>query len=249
MALLSPLLLALVFIYASSVDWRWNGWRFSIGWDDRDYDQQVYHYSLGQDDDIKSLEVDIDFGLGYLWIGSIDDELFVGDFEYRYKKPKCMFDKRGDKGKIIIKTRNHISFSFFGKRRYRNDAEVFIADYLPLDIKLDIAAARTELDLSKLIVKNISLDAGAGDIEVRLGCKSDEVFLKIDSGASRVSIIVPEEMGLKIDSDIALSSTNFRRVGLKKYNGQYRSDNLSTADCRALIEIDSGVSQIEIDYY
>lgn len=249
MALLSPLLIALVFVYASSVDWRGNGWRFLIRWDDRDYGQQVYHYRLGQDNDIESLEVDIDFGLGCLWVGSSHDELFVGDFDYGYRKPRCRFVKRGDKGKVIIKTRDHKSFSIFGKKRYRNDAEIFIADYLPLEMKFDIAAARMDLDLSRLIVKNLSLDTGAGDIELKLGCRSNEIFLKIDSGASRINIIVPEEMGLKIDSDIALSSTNFRRAGLKKHKGYYRSDNFSTADCRALIEIDSGVSRIEIDYY
>lgn len=249
MALLSPLLLALTFVYASSADWRWDGHRFFIHWDDKDYKQQVYHYSLEREDDIDNLEVDIDIGLGYCWVSSSDDKLFVGDFEYRHKKPRCRFNKHGDKGKVIIKTRDRRSYSIFRGTKYKNDAKIFIADYLPLDMNLDVAAARLKLDLSELIVKKLRLDTGAGDIELKLGCRSDEIFLKIDSGASRIKIIVPEKMGLKIDSDIALSSTNFRRAGLEKHKGYYHSENFSTADCRTLIEIDSGVSQINIDYY
>jgi len=249
MALLSPLLLALTFLYVSSVDWQRDGYHFYYRWDNKDYEQHVYHYSLEREDDIDNLEVDIDMGPGYFRVSSSDDELFVGDFEYHHEKPRCRFDKYENKGKIFIKTRDRGGYSIFRGSKYKNDARIFIADYLPLDMKIDVAAARLELDLSELIVKKLKLDTGAGDIKIKLGSRSDKVFLRIDSGASRIKIIVPEEMGLKIDSDIALSSTNFRRMGLEKHRGYYRSENFSTADCRALIDIDSGVSQIKIDYY
>jgi len=45
------------------------------------------------------------------------------------------------------------------------------------------------------------------------------------------------------------SSNNFRKAGLEKYHGKYRTDNYNTSDCKTDISIDSGVSRIEIKYY
>ncbi|MCD6163018.1 MAG: hypothetical protein J7K40_11485 [candidate division Zixibacteria bacterium] len=248
LGLLSPLLIAATFAFVafseggSCVDYNWPT--------KRSHRIEEFSYELSQDSTIKNLKLDIDFGLGELWISPVSDKLFLGEFEYSYKKPKCSFKSYGGDGEIRINTLGRRNFNMFHRKNVSNDANIFIADNIPLDLDLDIGAANVDLDLSDLIIKKLILDTGAAKIDLKLGCRSeDDISVDIDAGASRITIGIPREMGLEIDSDAALSSTNFKKVGLEKYHGKYRSDNYDSSDCRTSISIDSGVSSIRIQYY
>lgn len=131
----------------------------------------------------------------------------------------------------------------------KNDSHIFIADYIPLELDLDIGAARLELDLSDHKLRKLDLDTGAAEIDIRLGSKSEKMKIDIDSGASSITIRIPRELAVEIDSDAALTKTNFRSAGLNKYHGKYRSDNFGSASSTAYINIDSGISSIKIYYY
>ena len=252
LGILSPLLIFLTFVYVASISWDKGYYDYQRSDDRRQgrtYTREVYNYKIDRDPEIKRLDLDIDFGMGKLWIGPSSDRLFSGDFEYRYRKPRCKYDSDGDTGRIGIRIKDSKHFYIFNKNRFKNDARIFIADYVPLDLDLNIGAAYVELDLYELIIDKLSLNTGAAKIELRLGCRSKDISIDIDSGASKVTITIPREMGLEIDSDAALSSTNFKKAGLEKYHGKYRSDNYNSSDCKADISIDSGVSRIEIEYY
>ncbi len=252
LGILSPLLIFLTFVYVAAISWDKGYYDYQRSDDrrqSRTYTREVYNYEIDRDPEIKRLDLDIDFDMGELWIGPSSDRLFSGDFEYRYRKPRCKYDSDGDTGRIRIRTKDSKHFNIFNKNRFKNDARIFIADYVPLDLDLDIGAAYVELDLYELIIDKLSLNTGAAKIELRLGCRSKDISIDIDSGASQVIIAVPREMGLEMDSDAALSSTNFKKAGLEKYQGKYRSDNYNSSDCKADISIDSGVSRIEIEYY
>jgi hypothetical protein len=254
LGLISPLIIALAFIYAawtSSSDYAWSfkNWRHFDRFDYARSKLEVFSYDLDRDPDLESLELDLDFGMGELWIGPTSNKLISGDFEYRYTKPFCKFSSSGGHARVRIKSREHKHFNIFRNRELRNDARIFVGDYIPLAIELDIAAAIVELDLSDLIIEKLNLDTGAAKVNLKLGCRSENVSVNINSGASEVIIDIPDEMGLIIDCDAALSSTNFKDVGLEKRGGKYESENYNAAGCRAMISIDSGVSCVEIQYY
>jgi len=249
---ISPFLILLTFIYVAAISWDKGYYDYRQSYDSRQsrtYTREVYNYEIDRDPEIKRLNLDIDFGMGELWIGPSSDRLFSGDFEYRYRKPRCSYDSDGNAGKIRIRTNDSKHFNIFNKNRFKNDARIFVANYVPLKLDIDIGAAYVELDFSELIIDKLNLNTGAAKIELRLGCQSKDVSIEIDSGASKVTIVIPREMGLEVDSDAALSSNNFRKAGLEKYHGKYRTDNYNTSDCKTDISIDSGVSRIEIKYY
>ncbi len=249
LALLAPLLFALTFIYVAVDGWGARGY-YSYDYDySSKYSREVYEYQVDSDSDVKELDIEIDFGMGEMWIGPSNNELFSGDFEYRTKRPQIKYAVDNGVGELRVKSRDLQKLNFFKRRNFKNDARVFIADYLPLDLDLDIGAARVELDLADHKLRTLYLDTGAADIDIKLGDKSKSQKIDIDSGASSISIRVPRDMALEIDSDIALSETNFNSAGLEKYHGKFRSDNFGTASCTAYIEIDSGVSEIKVYYY
>jgi hypothetical protein len=252
LALLSPLIILIAFIYAISASWTndsYESYRIFSKHSSKTTKLQLEEFTVGSDSDIKSLDVEIDFGVGELWLGPSSDKLFDGDFEYRRRKPLCRYDSDGDEGRVRIQTKDMTRFNFFDRKQYKNDARIFIADYIPLNLDIDIGAADIELDLSELMVTDLILDSGAAKVDLKIGCRAEDVKIDLDTGASLIRLLVPHEMGLKIDADIALTSTNFRSMDLEKRGGNYYSDNYDTCQCRAEIGIDSGVSRIELDYY
>jgi hypothetical protein len=244
LALLSPLLIAGTFIYAGLTternNWgdRWNNRR----WFNEDFNRDTKHYSFDKDALLKNLELDIKFGAGEVWLGPTSNALFTADLEYRRNEPSCNLSISGENGKISVKSTELRAFYFWNDNKLKNDARMFVTDSLPLDITLDAAAASADLDLTDLIVNSVRLESGASSVDLRLGCRSNNVSVKINSGASRVMISVPREMGLKFALDAALSSTNLRDLDLVKTKGGYESNNYESA-------VDSGVSSLEVDYY
>ncbi|MCP4582641.1 MAG: hypothetical protein GY839_13610 [candidate division Zixibacteria bacterium] len=253
LAFTAPLLFALAFVWVAFSEWGYcRSFDFNYKYNSRssaNYGREVYEYVVESDPEVKRLDVDLDFGLGELWVGGTSNTLFNGDFEYRRSKPNCKYKTVGDEGRIEVRSRDLRGLNIFRKHNFKNDARIFIADYLPLELTIDIGAASVDLDLSEHKLKKLNLDTGAAEVDLRLGCGEDDLEIDIDSGASDITIIIPHDMGLEIDADVALSSTNFRRAGLEKVRGIYRSDNFNSAECKATISIDSGVSEIKIQYY
>lgn len=247
----APLLIAIAFISIGISEWRSDNYRWQPHdiWLDRGDGREVYDFAVDSDPTAESLKVDIDFGLGELWIGSTSQKIFDGNFEYRRRKPRCDFEVVHGEGRVRIRSRDYGRFVFFGGKRVKNDARIFIGDFLPLELDLDIGAAGVDLDLSDFNLKRLKLDTGASRVDIKLGCRAENANIIIEAGASRVHLDVPSEMGLEIVADNALTSTNFKSLGLQKRGGKYYSDNFDIAGCKANIDFDSGVSKIEIEYY
>jgi len=250
LGLLAPLLIALTFVYVGVSEWGYNEHHtYYHSSSDYRYNREVFKYTLADNPDVKELYVNMDIGNGELWIGSTSREMFDGDFEYRRRKPRCDYEVVGDEGRLTVKSRDDRWFGFFPGKRYKNDARVYIGDFLPLDLKLDLGAADINLDLAEHMLRKLRIRSGASRLDLRLGCKSDSLNVDIQAGASDVTITVPRDMALAIDSDGALSSNNFKDIGLEKVNGKWQSPDFATATCFGYFDIDSGVSEIRIKYY
>lgn len=251
LAFLSPLIIAGAFIYAAASDNHYSdfNWYYSFDSDDYDYSRDSKRFEFEREDSLKSLQVNFDFTAGQIWVGPTSRSLFSGDFEYWRESPSCKMERDASAAKIFIKSQENYHWRFWNKKHSNNDARVFIGDYLPVDIRLKSAAASVDMDLADMIVDNVKIDAGASDVSLKLGCRSSNIKVKVDSGASKVNISVPYDMGIRLDIDAVISPTHFRGISLKKVSGGYESDNYSTASCKADINLDSGVSSIELDGY
>jgi hypothetical protein len=251
LAVLSPLVIAAAFVYAAFADSDYNKfyWRHTFNSNDYDYSHDSKRFEFERDDSLKSLKVNFDFTAGQIWIGPTSRSLFSGDFEYWREPPTCKLKRDLYTAEIFVNSEENDRWIFGNRKHDNNDARVFIGDYLPVEIRLKSTAASIDMDLADIIVDNVRIDAGASDIGIKLGCRSKEVSVKIDSGASKVRLSLPYEMGIKLKMDTIVSPTNFRGLSLRKVAGGYESDNYATSSCKAEIDLDSGVSLVEIDAY
>lgn len=146
----------------------------------------------------------------------------------------------------------HLSFSgpHRGWRlgRFDNVATVALHPDPAWDLDLNLGAARLDLDLSSLIVDRLRLENGASRTRVKLGERGKETRVDVQAGASSIRIEVPESAGCELQVDGGLTSKKF--PGFEKMgDGEYRTDNFSSAERRISIAIHAGVSSIRVTRY
>lgn len=116
------------------------------------------------------------------------------------------------------------------------------------DFNFDIGAASIDFDLSSYKVGKLSIDGGASAIDIKLGDKSDLTEVDIDAGASSIDIQIPAGAGAELRTETVLSSRNFE--GFRKVSpGLFRTDNFNNASKKITIDIDAGVSSVDISRY
>jgi hypothetical protein len=102
--------------------------------------------------------------------------------------------------------------------------------------------------LSPYKVENLNVEGGASSINLKLGDKLPISNVKVNAGAASIEIDVPKSAGVEIKTETVLTSRNFE--GFNKISkGHYKTENFATAASRIIIEVDAGVSSLNISRY
>lgn len=116
------------------------------------------------------------------------------------------------------------------------------------DLNFNVGAASLDLDLTPYKVSKVDIGMGAAALNIKFGNLADITRFKLNAGASDIDILIPDSVGCEINSDAALSSKNYE--GFKKVdNNLYRSEDFEKYPKKIFIEIDCGVSSIDVKKY
>lgn len=142
-------------------------------------------------------------------------------------------DRSGAHASVVVSSDSNALFGIDGQER-RWDVRI------PSDVRtamtLDLGAGRFDIDLSRVRLTRGTINAGASDLTVTLPKPSGDVPVKISSGASSVTIVVP--------SDVAYSVTT---TGvLHSVTGQQQSSDYATATDRVTIDISIAAGSVRI---
>ena len=113
---------------------------------------------------------------------------------------------------------------------------------------LDFGAGRADLDLTAYAVRTLTLDAGAADVEVKLGDRAAESWVEIESGVASVTLNVPKTVGCQIELDGALNDSNlegFSEVG----RNLFRTPDYDRAAKKLTIRYEGGLSRVKVKRY
>jgi hypothetical protein len=135
-----------------------------------------------------------------------------------------------------------------GKNKFKNRVDIALNEKPIWDINIDGGASAMNLDLTKFKIENIYVGMGAASLDVKLGTLSDKTRLNIEAGASNIDILVPDEVGCQVLTDDVLSSKNIHGF-IKIDSGLYRTAGFDETGKKVFIEIDCGVSSINIRRY
>lgn len=130
----------------------------------------------------------------------------------------------------------------------KNIVDMSLNPYPIWDLSYDVGAADVNMDLSSLKVANLDIEGGAAAFKVKLGSNVPETRVKFETGASSITVKVPEEAGCDVNVSAVLSGKSIS--GFDKIDhGHYQTSNFNEAENKIYIDIETAVSSYSIIRY
>ena len=158
--------------------------------------------------------------------------------------------KTGNKLNVVLQPQHHSFPDVFFPGNWIGGKglswEFGLSNELPLDLVFEVGAVDAHLDLTDLLVKNISLQTGASSTNLKLPAAAGTTYLKVEAGAASIDIQVPESVAARVETSAGLASINVDQTRFPKQGGVYQSVDYEKAENKVDIRIETGVSSIQI---
>lgn len=191
---------------------------------------------------VNAIDVAIDTGAGSLTVNAGGDQAVSGEYKTNYAELSQSSEVKDGRQAIQLT----IDGKWHSWRPQNNELDLNLRTDLPYSLAIDSGASDLELDLTEIIAEKVLIDTGASELDLTLGDKtSSEV--SVDAGASSVAISLPRTVGARIQVDAGLSSQDFSEFS-KESDGVYVSANYQTAEKKVEIQLDLGVSDVDVEW-
>lgn len=187
--------------------------------------------------------IELKFDAATLEIGGITPQLYECRAEYRYKsfEPLETFSVVNREARVLLA---HLPT----QRSYstpRNKWQLKLNNQIKYDLNIMTGAINLESDLSAFQVNNFHLKSGASNIKLTLPKNNSKLI--IDTGAANMEILIPKQVGARINIDSGISVKNLD--DFNKQNNTYISKNYDQSEFKTEIDIKCGVSHIQVKYF
>ena len=127
------------------------------------------------------------------------------------------------------------------------DWRVGLTREVPLALRIDVGAARSDLDLSDLKVTDFVLKTGASETMVRLPKAAGLTKVHVESGAASVKLTVPEGVAARIRSTMGLGASNIDQRRFPRNGEYYQSPDYDSAANKIDIQSEGGVGSVSVN--
>ncbi len=153
--------------------------------------------------------------------------------------------RNGDRLEVRMRpAKDFLDFPFFGSHN-QIDWDVALNADVPIDLKLDLGANKSILDLSGMNITNLDLDTGASDTRVTLPSKG-RFRADLDLGAASLEVVIPEGLSARIDASVAAGDINVDVIRFPRNGKYYQSSDYDTAANAVDMKIDAGAASVKI---
>ncbi len=197
-------------------------------------------------DGAKQLQVTIDTGAADITLSSSRDRRGVQAIQESTQpslaksattdgdKRSVVFSTDAPRAAWLRNTQNSLAFDFTRS--------------IPVALSIDTGATSVSGDLSQVRLSSLAIDTGASSIDLRLGMRQQRQEITLDGGASKITLHIPKQAGVRVESSDGLTQTDFE--GLDKVSdSRYESSDFDDAKTQITIRTDLGVSRFEIQRY
>lgn len=194
--------------------------------------------------EIERASIGLNLDVGKLTLGESTPLLYECVSQYRYKEfePFEKFSHAEKEADILIYhspiTKKVISSNI------KNDWQLKLNNKIIYNLSVKTGAIDVDCNLSDFKVEKLYIESGASNINLVLPQYNSKII--IDTGISNINIAIPKNVGatVNIDSGIAVKDLD----DFIKRNGTYISQNYNESEFKTGIEIDCGISNIDINY-
>lgn len=196
--------------------------------------------------DAKAAVLNISGGGTVYTLSDTTNELFqantreFGDrYEYTHHSDDSVFV-------LNFRMKNNTHFNW---HKNKSNTAAFKLNTAPVwDINVEAGATKLDFDLTKFKIRKLDIDGGAASFKVKLGEPLAATRLNVETGASEVTISIPENAACSIETDTGLSSKKFDGFS-KTDDNKYETAGFAQADKKIYIHMSGGISDFKVNRY
>ena len=211
----------------------------------------TYRYDEDLDASVVKVTAIVQLRAGNLKISSEARQLVSAELEFWKRKPITSSEYSGFDSSATIEIRDKErewkgwSWQAWGAK----DWDIRLTNRIPVDLRIYAKATDAELDLSDLRVTNLNLETKAGNFDIKVGDMVDRMNGTIASDASRIHLLVPEDLGLRIENHSRLTSTSFSDLVIIKHDNIFETSNFEQASRRVTLSLEGSVTRLVVKSY
>jgi hypothetical protein len=124
--------------------------------------------------------------------------------------------------------------------------DVGLATGVPLELRIDVGASRSVLDLRELRLRRLDLKTGASETRIILPRAAGSTTIDVSQGAAALTVEVPAGVAVRFRSRMGLGSVNVDQSRFPAIPGGYASTDYDTAANRVEIHAEGGVGSVRL---
>jgi len=192
----------------------------------------------------QSARVHVEMPAGHLDLTGGSASAAEGTFDYYENegKPTITQEVHGTQGEINI-TQEGSHTHFMGRRS--NTWSVRLNKDLTTDLRVDVGAGQSELQLGGLALTNLRVDMGAGQVTVDLrGDWKKDLDATIEGGVGQATIRLPDNVGVRVHATSGIGSVT--TSGLEHRDNYYVNSAYGKSPVTLRLNIDKGIGTIDL---
>jgi hypothetical protein len=167
--------------------------------------------------------------------GEAEGKLLLGKVKHAPEEPEVLLEVRDGVAELGVK-------HGMGRGSLR------LSETLEYGLKVDNAAADTELELESLAIDDLELDNNAGQLAVRIGGKAGRINVAIKNNAGNILLRLPETHAVKFVVSGALSSHNLLKYGLEPVDDIMQSSDFAENPNRVEVALNQNVANFVLEW-
>ena len=199
-----------------------------------------------QPENAQTVRAHLKIGAGELNVSGGADALMEAEFAYNVAdwKPDVSYDVSGDTGELSVEQGSGQDVRPGGDAR--NEWDVLFSDEMPTDLRVQMGAGESSLDLDSLTLTGLDLQMGAGKTTVDLtGDYTSDFDASIQGGVGEATVMLPGEVGVRARAEGGLGNINAK--GLRKEGDSYVNEAYGSSDVTLEIDVQGGIGQINLE--
>jgi len=178
----------------------------------------------------------------------LDGQLLQGRYSWENgglfgTQPRVETRGRGEEVQITVDSVDS-AMNFNGRE---SELELSMSDQARYSLEIDAGAIDGNLDFRELRVDELKLDTGASRVRLEFGDNGGTTKADISCGASDITLVVPESVGVKVNFSGVISSTNFMGSAGVLGDKEWVSPNYAEAKSKIDLDISAAAGSVKLE--
>ena len=196
--------------------------------------------------DARSVQVKINVGAGDLEVTGGAEKLLEADFTYNVAelKPEVEYTN----GALVLSQPESkgLRLDLRSIADFRNEWGLRLNDLVPMDLRVEMGAGTSDLQLAGLSLTGLDITLGAGGSVIDLsGDWARDLNVSMNAGAGDITVRLPRDIGARVKVNAGLGTIETR--GLEQNENIYTNAAYGESEITLQVDIDAGVGQINLE--